>query len=222
MTTTTLDDLKIAWNELSQKLEWQNALALRQFKETRLARFRSGFRPLVLGQLGQLIIGLGITAFSATYWVNHLGRLPLLICGLFLQAYGIMFIAFAVRDLFLIRRIDYAAPVIEIQKELAELRAWHLRAAVWHGLTGSVVWLPVMIILLHGFGADESWISQPHKVIWLLSSIAACLGLNYGLIRLARSPGRCGRALRKSWIGSTVNRAQAVLDEIEEFEREAG
>src|SRR2546423_14382704 len=48
MTTTTLDDLKIAWNELSQKLERQNSLALHQFRENKLARFRSGLRPLVL------------------------------------------------------------------------------------------------------------------------------------------------------------------------------
>ena len=222
MTTTTLDDLKVAWNELSQKLERQNALALHQFKENKLARFRSGLRPLVLGQIIQLIIGIGITAFSATYWVTHLSRPPLLICGLLLQAYGIMFIAFAARDLLLIRRIDYASPVVEIQKQLAELRGWHLRAAAWHGLTGSVVWLPVMILLLHGLGADESWISQPQKMIWLISSIAICLGLNYALMRLSRSPGRCGRALQKSWIGSAVNRAQAALDEIEEFEREVG
>jgi hypothetical protein len=52
-------------------------------------------------------------------------------------------------------------------------------------------------------------------------------GLRHHVHRLRRTrplpdSGRCGRALRKSWIGSTVNRAQAVLDEIEEFEREAG
>ena len=154
MPTTTLDDLKLAWNELSQKLERQNALALHQFKENKLARFRSGLRPLVLGQLIQLIIGAVITACSAQFWVNHFGRPQLLICGLLLQAYGLMFIAFAVRDLVLIRRIDYAAPIVVIQKQLAELRAWHIRAAAWYGLTGSVIWLPVMIVMLHAWGAD--------------------------------------------------------------------
>src|SRR6478672_5081815 len=127
MSTTTLDDLKLAWNELSEKLERQNTLALHQFKENKLARFRSGLRPLVLGQGVQLLIGAVITAFSAQFWVHHAHAPTLLICGLFLQGYGIMFMAFAVRDLLLIRRIDYSAPVIEIQKELAKLRSWHLR-----------------------------------------------------------------------------------------------
>lgn len=219
MPTTTLDDLKLAWNELSQKLERQNALALHQFKENKLARFRSGLRPLVLGQLIQLIVGAVITACSAQFWVNHFGRPQLLICGLLLQAYGLMFIAFAVRDLVLIRRIDYAAPIVVIQKQLAELRAWHIRAAAWYGLTGSVIWLPVMIVMLHGLGADL-WIDKPHKMLWLISTAIVCLALNYGLMRLARSPGRCGRSLRRSWIGHTVNRVQTTLDEIEKFERE--
>lgn len=219
MPTTTLDDLKLAWNELSQKLERQNALALHQFKENKLARFRSGLRPLVLGQLIQLIIGAVITACSAQFWVNHFGRPQLLICGLLLQAYGLMFIAFAVRDLVLIRRIDYAAPIVVIQKQLAELRAWHIRAAAWYGLTGSVIWLPVMIVMLHAWGADR-WIDKSHKMLWLISSAIACLALNYGLVRLARAPGRCGRSLRRSWIGHTVNRVQTTLDEIEKFERE--
>jgi hypothetical protein len=219
MPTTTLDDLKLAWNELSQKLERQNALALHQFKENKLARFRSGLRPLVLGQLIQLIIGAVITACSAQFWVNHFGRPQLLICGLLLQAYGLMFIAFAVRDLVLIRRIDYAAPIVVIQKQLAELRAWHIRAAAWYGLTGSVIWLPVMIVMLHAWGADL-WIDKPHKMLWLISSAIACLALNYGLMRLVQAPGRCGRSLRRSWIGHTVNRVQTTLDEIEKFERE--
>jgi hypothetical protein len=219
MPTTNLDEVKLAWNELSQKLERQNALALRPFKESKLATFRCGLRPLVLGQLAQLAIGAIITAVSAQFWVNHIGSTHLAVYGVLLQAYGIMFIAFAVRDLVLIRRIDYAAPVIDIQKRLAELRAWHIRAAAWHGLAGSVVWLPVMFIVLHLLGADSS-MNKPGKIYWLIASVGFCLALNYGLIVLARSPGRSGSCLRRSWIGHTVNRAQATLDEIEKFERE--
>jgi hypothetical protein len=219
MSITELDDLKSAWQTLNRNLERQNTLALHQFRETRMARFRSGLRPLVLGQLLQLVIGAAITVSSAQFWVNHIGTPLLLICGLFLHGYGIMFIAFGARDLFLIRRIDYSAPVIEIQKQLAELRAWHMRSAAWHGLTGSVVWLPVMIILLHLMGANVL-IDKPAKLVWLISTAAVCLLVNYALMRLARSPGKCGRALRNNWIGFSVNRAQVMLDEVEEFEAE--
>lgn len=219
MSATELDDLKVAWQTLNRNLERQNALALHQFKENKLARFRSGLRPLVVGQFLLLLIGIVITAVSAQFWVSHLGSPLLLTCGLFLHAWGIMFIVFAARDLLLVRRIDYAAPVIDIQKQLAELRAWHIRAAVWHGFTGSVAWLPVIIVLLHVLGANVGF-PKPQKIIWLIATVAVCLLFNYGLMRLARSSGNCGQALRRSWIGSAVNRAQDMLDEIAQFEKE--
>ena len=219
MPTTDIDDLKIVWKELNRQLERQNSLTLRQIKETKLGRFRSGLRPLVFGQTLQLILGAIIAAVSADFWVSHLNQPHLLLSGLFLQAYGILFIAFAVRDLMLIRRIDYAAPIVVIQKQLAELRTWHIQAAIWYGMAGSVVWLPVLIIVLHLLGADI-WIRKPRAVWWLLASAFVCLAFNYGLLRLARTPGRFGRALAGSWIGRSVNRTQAALTEIEEFERE--
>ena len=216
---TDLDDLKIAWKKLNAQLERQDTLTLRQIKENKLGRFHSGLRPLVFGQTLQLIVGAVITIVCANFWVAHLSQVHLLFSGLFLQAYGILFIAFAVRDLMLIRRIDYSAPIVVIQKQLAELRAWHIRAAIWHGMAGSVVWLPVLIIILHLLGADI-WIRKPRAVWWLLGSAFVCLAFNFGLVLLARMPGRCGRALAGSWVGRSVNRAQAALNEIQEFERE--
>lgn len=221
MPHTELDELKIAWNQVSQQLERQNALTLEQLKQTKLAHFRSGLQPLVIGQTLQLVIGAVITVVSAQFWVNHLGAPHLLICGLLLQAYGIMFIAFAVRDLILIRQIDYTAPVVLIQKQLAELRAWRIRAAAWYGFTGSVVWLPVMLLALYALGADF-WTYHPQKVYWLIATAVVCVAFSYGLVLLARSSTSCGRSLRNSWIGRSVNRAQLALDEIEEFERDLG
>jgi hypothetical protein len=219
MPVTELDDLKIAWQTLNRNLERQHTLALHQFKETKIGRLRSGLRPLLLGQLALLLIGAAVTVASAQFWVKHVGAPFLLGCGVFLQGYGIMFIAFAIRDLFLIRRIDYSAPVIAIQKQLAALRSWHIRAAAWHGFIGSVAWLPVMIVMLHLMGVN-GFTDKPAKVAWLISTAAVCLLANYGLMRLAHSPGKWGRALQNSWIGSSVNRAQAMLDEIERFEKE--
>ena len=74
--------------------------------------------------------------------------------------------------------------------------------------------------MLHLLGADGFWMQKPRAVIWLVVSTVVCLAFSYGLVLLSQMPGRCGRALASSWIGRSVNRAQAALDEIEEFERE--
>jgi hypothetical protein len=67
MPTGTLDDLKRAWKELSLKLERQNALSLHQLKQEKLARFQSDLRPLVCGQLVQLVLGVIIVGFFANF-----------------------------------------------------------------------------------------------------------------------------------------------------------
>jgi len=219
MPATELDDLKAAWQTLNRNLERQNALALDEFRERKLSRFRSGLRPLAVGQVMQLIFGAAMTIFFAQFWVNHIAVPSLFVSGLLLQLYGMMFLAFAARDLLLIRRIDYAAPVVVIQRQLAELQSWHLLAAIFHGLTGAVAWLPAMLVLLHFLGADVL-VNKPNKMWWLISTALVCLAFNYALIRLARSAGRCGVSLRNSWIGRTVIRARATLEEVEKFERE--
>ena len=221
MPATELDDLKAAWQMLDRNLERQNALALHQFKESKLARFRSGFRPLIVGQIIQLIAGVLLAVFAGSFWVDHVGVPHLMFYGISLHLYGIMFIVFAARDLFLISRLDYAAPVLVLQKQIANLRAWHVRAAVWFGVAGCFIWIPLMLVIFYKLGADV-WARNPDVVGWFVLSSFVCLGIFYGIIFWSRRPGRekFARNLANSSAGRSVKRAQAMLDEIAGFEAE--
>lgn len=221
MSSLELDDLKATWQSLNQTLERQYSLNLHQFRDRKLAKFHSGFRPLVVGQVIQIICGALLALFSGNFWVHHIATPHLLIYGLLLHAYGIMFIVFAARDLFLISRIDYSAPVLAIQKQIAALRAWHVRAGIWFAIAGCFIWVPLMLIIFYKLGADV-WATNPSVVYWFVASSFACLGIFYGLIAWSRRPGqeRLANYLKTSSAGRAVNRAQALLDEIERFERE--
>ena len=221
MTYPELDDLKSTWQTLNRNLERQNALALHQFRETKLSRFRSGFRPLVIGQLLQLICGVLLSVLGGSFWVDHIGVAHLMIYGISLHAYGLMFIVFAARDLFLIQRMDHSVPVLALQKQIAELRNWHLRAALWFGVAGCFIWIPVMLMIFHGLGADV-WVHNPDVVGWLVLSGIACFGILCGIVAWSRRPGKekLARNLEDSSAGRGVTRAQALLDEIAQFERE--
>ena len=221
MPTTELDDLKLVWQNLNRNLERQHTLALHQFKESKLDRFRSGFRPLVIGQLIQIIFGALLAAVSARFWLNHLGTVHLMVYGIFLHAYGLLMIGFAVRDLVLIHSIDYGAPVVAIQKQIAQLRAWHVLAGVWFAVAGCFSWIPLMLVIFYSMGADV-WVRNPEVVCWFVVSGFFCVALFYGLIWWSRRPGqtKLAKSLRDSSAGRSVNRAQAVLEEIERFERE--
>ena len=221
MTYSELDDLKSAWQTLSRNLERQHALTLHQFRETKRTRFRSGFRWLVIGQIFQIICGLLLAGFAARFWFTHIGVVHAMIYGISLHAYGVMLIIFAVRDLAFIQRMDYAAPVLELQKQIAELRKWHLRSAFWFGITGCLTWIPFILAIAYSAGADI-WLRNPGAVGWLILSGLVPAALLIGIVLWSRRPGKVklAKILEESSVGGSVNRAQALVDEIAQFERE--
>lgn len=221
---TDLDDLKTAWQTLNRNLERQHALTLEQFKESKLTRFRSRLRPLLVGQTIQIICGALLALLAASFCVEHIGTIHLMIYGLLLHGYGLMLIGFAVYDIVLINRIDYATPVVTIQKQLAALRGWHLRTTVWLAIAGSFIWVPLMLVIFYWLGADL-WAKEPQVVYWFILNIFFCVGfiaLSYGLIRYARWPwqSKLAKYFQHTSAGRSVNRAQAVLEEIQRFERD--
>ncbi len=218
---TELDDLKSTWQTLNRNLERQHALAFHQFRENKLTRFRSGFRALVTGQIIQIICGGLLALLGGSFWVDHLGVAHLMIYGISLHLYGVMMIIFAARDLFLIRQMDYSAPVLVLQKQIAALRAWHLRTGLWFGIAGCFIWIPAMLMIFYGLGADV-WRHNPDVVGWFVLSGVVCLGVLLGIVFWSRRPGKESLAsnLEASAGGRSVRRAQALLDEIERFESE--
>ncbi|MBA3832557.1 MAG: hypothetical protein H0X34_11825 [Chthoniobacterales bacterium] len=214
---TELDDLKSTWQTLNRTLERQHTLAFHQSRESKLERLRSGFRPLVIGQVIQIICGLLLSICGGSFWFDHIGVAHLMFYGISLHAYGVMLIVFAARDLFLIQRLDYGAPVLALQKQIAGLRDWHLRCALWFAVAGCFIWVPLVLLIFHGLGADV-WQRAPEVVGWFFLSSVVCLAVLLGIIASRRRPG--GEKLDASSTGRSVTRAQALLAEIERFEQE--
>lgn len=220
MPPTELNDLKAAWQTMNRNLERQHALALHQFKQSNLARFRSGLRPLAVGQIIQLICGAILAGLSAQFWAGHIGSFHLMTYGILLHGYGVMLAGFAVRDLMLIHAIDYSAPVVAIQKQLAALRAWHVRTGTWFAITGCFIWIPLMLVVFYWLGADV-WSAKPEVVSWFLLNGIVAAGLAYWLVYMTRhGQGRFAKYLQASAAGRSVKRAEAALDEIARFEKE--
>jgi serine/threonine-protein kinase len=217
-----LDDMKNAWLALDRRLQRHEALNLHAFKESRLDKLRASLRPLVTGQVIQLIVGVLLMFVFAPYWVEHRQVPHLLLTGLALHAYALMFILFAARDLYMIQRIDYSAPVLEIQRRLAELRAWRIRVAPIFGALGCLIWIPLMLWLFDVVFGVDVYAANPRVVVAFLASGFVCLALLLALIRWSRHPSRAriAKSLDDSAAGRSVSKAQRFLDEVAAFARE--
>ncbi|HEY6986638.1 MAG TPA: hypothetical protein VH375_11190 [Rhodanobacteraceae bacterium] len=217
-----LDEMKNAWLALDRRLERQEALNLRTFRETRLDRLRASLRPLLVGRIVQIVVGALFALTFAPFWVDHLGTPHLVVIGASLHAYALMMIIGGARDLYLIRRIDYSAPVLEIQRRVTELRAWLVRSAPVFGAVGCFIWVPFVLWLFEVlFGADV-YERAPEVVYLFLSWGVVGLAVLLLVMRWVRHPGRTKWAQRfeRSVAGSSVFKAQRFLDEIAAFARE--
>jgi hypothetical protein len=212
-----LDEMKLAWKALDRRLDQQQALNLQLFRDGKLDKARHSLRPLVWGQAIQGALGIGFVVWAVAFWSTHGQVLHLLVCGLLVQLYGLLLIGFAARNLMLIQRIDYAAPVLLIQRQLATLRAWRVRVeAPTNALIGCFVWIPVLWMNLACYGVDM-W--SPAFILWSIASGLIGLVAVVLVIWLMRRAGMA-RRLEDNAAGRSVQKAEAMLEEIARFAHE--
>ena len=213
-----LDDIKRTWQQIDRRLERQHALAMAQFQEGRMRRMQSGLRPLYWGQWLQVIVGALFMVAAARVWYAHWDVQHLRIAGLLVQGYGLVAIVCAERTLTLIARIDPTAPVVDIQRQVAEVRSWYIRSGVAVGLPWWFLWLPVFMVLAAWLPIDV-YARAPLLLVYCVGIGTVGLGVMLGLDVLARRPGweRLAKAHEATYVAASLRRAQAAIDEVKRF-----
>lgn len=224
-TTMELDELRSAWQALDRRLAQQSALSLQNFKLNRLDRMRSGFWPMRLGQMARIAFGIALMSLAVPVWVGHWPQPFLVACGLAVHIYAIAECVIGGRNLWLIGAIDYAAPILTIQQQLARLRNAYLRSSFWLGNAWWVMWAPLLFVLVPW---ENPWL--PDSAMygpgpWRFALTSTTFGilaivLVVWLMEVWRR--RNPKTLRKFEDQSSrgIARARELLNEIAVFERE--
>lgn len=201
-----LDDLKAGWATLDQRLARLEERVAATTSDARRTGVRAELRPLVVGQVIQIVFGVLLALAAGSFWVDHRHEPNLLVTGLLLHAYGLAAIVAAGRNLFLTSRANEVAPVVDLQRRVAALRAWRIREGRWFGVVGCFMWVAMVI---WGFGLLGVDLVAVNPLFVGLQVICACvcLGVFVLVTRLDKAPE-----------GSAVRRATERLDEISEFE----
>ena len=125
-----LDDLKIAWRELDRRLETVLALDRRVLRELKLDKTRSALRRLTGLLVFELIAGVPAVLLLGSFLAEHYAVARFAAPALVLHAVALFTILASVRQLAMVARIDYSAPILTIQHALAELRASRIRTTL--------------------------------------------------------------------------------------------
>jgi hypothetical protein len=209
-----LDELKGQWQALERKLDRSVALNLQVLTESRTRRGKLRLLPLMLLQPFQIAIGLVITIYAANFWIANRDVASLLISGIALHAGGVGLIIDAVMRIVLIARINYAAPVVTIQRYLAYLRQWEIRSFKWGWMAVWALIPAAFIVAVKSLTTLDLWARWPQGVLWTAGVSAIVMLASYVFDRFAR--GRWPNL----YVGYSVAGAQAALDEIDQFTRE--
>ena len=214
------DDLKLAWEILDRKVERQHTLALLAFKDRQAGKARASLRPLVWGQVAQIAIGVALTLAAIKVWRTEWAVVHLRVAGLVLHTYALLLIVLGVRTIELAGRLDYAAPVVAIQKQLAALTRWYVWCGLAIGPVWWLLWMPLFMVLAALLGVDVLARAPRWFASWSVFGLAG-LVLTLAAYRWARVVWPAlARYMDDAAAGTSLRRARAVIDEVERFERE--
>ena len=225
-TTMELDDLKAALRTLDDRLDRQHALQLRTWRQGRLDRAQANLRMMRWTQFARIGGGSAVMYFALPAWLGLWPHPLPVACGLLLHLYAIALCISGARTLWLIGGIDFAAPVLAIQQQLAGLRAGYLRDSFWLGNAWWVLWAPMLGVVavwqMPDWMPASAW-DAPRAGRFLL------LNMGLGVVAIAvvaigmvawrrRAPDSLRRFEDRS--SPAIARARAALAELETYERD--
>jgi len=212
-----LDDFKAAWHTLDARLARQERLQLELLQGQRTDRARRNLRPLSIGMALQALLGLGLVVLGVACWKQNVGTTGLFATGIALHAFGILHIALAGIVAGLASTVDYASPVLAIQKRLRLM----LRVQVLNSNLCGAPWWIMWVLVVVGFAglSPQTASSGTPGWIWisLAIGVAGTVATWAWTARAARN--RSGLYARIDDGTDGIRRNLALFDDIERFER---
>ncbi len=209
------DELKAAWQTLGRRIEQSDTLARQLLRERGLDRVRGNMRWMYAGKIAQILFGDALIYFGITTGLKHLATPHLLACSVLMLAYGVLTLVLAGLTLSRISKIDYAAPVLDIQRRALGLVRLQSLANRWLGLPWWFLWIAIFVLEVKANLGVDLFVTAP-AFIWVSAAVGA-IGLIATLAYLRRRDARLGEG---NDAPRSLRDARRTLDELHAFERE--
>ena len=222
------DDLKLLWMETDRRLASMEPVLL---LNARLAH--AGIRDRTRSRLGFVYFVLwyevGFAALAVViigaYLADNFAVLRFAIPAAALQAAAVLNLALAAGQLVGLRAIDFAGPVLAIQRRLAEVRVVRARSNRWLLLSAPLLWALAVVVVPHGLVGLDAY--RVFGFPWVAGNLAVGLAVMAAAAWAGRrlSPSSRGLAFMR-WLGDDltgrkVAEASGFLDDLVAFEAEA-
>lgn len=217
-----LDDLKAEWSRNDQRLDEILFLNRQLLRTSRTDRVRSSLTKLSRGTIATLIVDVLVLILIGSFLGDHFREAKFFLPALALHLAAIASLVATIGQLVLLRSIDSAAPVVEIQKRLLQLRTLRIRTTKWTFMIIPLLWVPLLIVSIRALGIDP-YAFLPAK--WLVANVifgVAFLATAWWAARRHadrfRSPFT--QQLMDDIAGRSLNAASREMRELAEFEHD--
>ena len=216
-----LDELKSTWQALEKALERGNQLSVAMLRQKRLDAVNRSLRPLKLNQTFQIFVGVLFIVLAGILWSTKPTAISVILGGIIVQAYGIGCVMTAGMVFSSLSRIDYAAPVVEVQGGLARVRRAYGICVLVAGLSWWFLWIP-LLMLLAGLAHFNLYAHVP-SVIWIgmATGVVGLLGTYWMYIYSLKSSNmQLRQFIERAAFGRNLQNALQQLNEVRKFEEE--
>ncbi|MGK7396098.1 MAG: hypothetical protein ACNS62_16090 [Candidatus Cyclobacteriaceae bacterium M3_2C_046] len=210
------------WKQNETLLEKTRKLNLDLSKELKLANAKSSLKSLLFLPVSTLIFFMLIGSYALYFVANHLETWYFVFSGAVVAFFSMLYVISSIRQLYKILALDYNAPVLKLQAELAQIKvviltnlritAWVLPFAPFIGLFFVEALFQWDLMALMNFNMIISF-----GLITILLEIISLIMLHW------LKP----KNINKKWMnwllkgnGSQVDEALNFLDQIETFKSE--
>ena len=147
----SMDDLRKTWSEYDHKLDTNIRLSRQLLMATHLNRVRSPMRRLAFFLSLESVIQFAVVAALGSFIYEHIAMVRFALPAAALDVFTIAILIAMVRQIAGALQIDYDKPIAIIQKQLEDLRVLRIRYIQGIFLVATLVWTPLLIVVLKGF-----------------------------------------------------------------------
>jgi hypothetical protein len=218
-----LDDLKTQWERLDGRLDASVRLNRRALQGRVLDRAATAVGRLGWALAVELALDVVAVLLTGSFLGDHLREARFLVPAVALHAFVIAHIVILGRQIAATRRIDFAAPLVVIQKRVAALGVARARTTLATLVLAPLLWTPLFVVALKAFGVDAYAVLG---IPYLAANVAVGVLVLAAAIVVSRRHGDCttGRPIlatvMRSLSGVSLRSATAHLDAVARFESE--
>lgn len=218
------DDLKKQWEGLDAKLDAAMRLNRRVLDERVLNKAGRAMTRLGWSLALELALGIVAVLLTGSFVADHIREARYLAPGLVLHVFVIAQIGALVRQIVMTRQIDYAAPLVEIQKRIESLEIFNIRTFVWTLIASPFLWAALLIVVPKEIVGIDVYAELGLRYI-LANVVLGLALLTVGLLvsrryadRFSGSP--LGRKVMRGLAGYNLAAARRHLESLAQFEKD--